>query len=377
MLKPADIFSRIAKTDVLILRFTNNDRFWEIPIDEYERVVLDAISKKIKKTIHRLYLTELVRYAAGDKAIKEDSLKELFKASKLDANHVTKDFGEVLAPFYAIRYIDKFMSNETTKLSKGIIKRNPGLRLGKKVDTICFPVSRNYPMFDFYIKNGYYFGFNVKAQGAIANTLKPTFVKERIENLPPNLKTEHDVELEIIEALATYSPYAGPVIALGKLINSDKTMFKNKSELRNIFRNVNFERDAMIIDSNRNADIDRMGLGAAYKIFMSDHILKDIKADALSSVEKEKYIQGELKYSAKNIVFGCGEFVSKLGYNFEPILRELFPDLHVVKVKLLSGIPSFELQSMVKFADIITKDMYHLRNKTSFNRVKDRLGIQL
>lgn len=376
MLQPRDIFSGIASKDIPTLKIKPNDKFWEIPISSYSSVLINAINKKIKSKQQKQYLIALVQYSNGEK-IELSYLRDLFKVSGLSANSVSKDFGELLAPFYATRYLDKFMSNDNVKTTKGTIRHAYGVP-GKKVDIICFPTPQNYPIFDFFIKNGYYFGFSVKAKGGSSNTLTPTYVQNRLEKLPEAAKKQlsknYKNELDTLKALADSATFAGPIIAFGMALNNNKVKFQDKDKIKKILSAVDFNKDAEIIEKNKDKPINKLGLSnyLAYKDFIDEFII-----DSTREPNKEDYKSGKKQYTTTNVVASCIKYLSSIEYNLEPILKELFPDLNIVKVGIKNGEPEFVLQTMIDVKDAIQESVYDLRSKAGFSRVNDKLGIQL
>jgi len=154
MLQPKDILSSYPKKDVPILCLPShpNVKFWIIPIRDYADLLEKQVKKSFANTPAKMkYLNMLVGYASGEKGIKADSLQSALKDSKFSPSEVAKDFGELLAPFYGLRYLDKFMSKNGVKVQKGTIRHAYG-EPGKKLNSICFPDAQNYPIFDFFVQ---------------------------------------------------------------------------------------------------------------------------------------------------------------------------------------------------------------------------------
>ena len=65
-------------------------------------------------------------------------------------------------------------------------------------------------------------------------------------------------------------------------------------------------------------------------------------------------------------------------YDLQPMLRELFPDLNIIKVDIDNkGVPNFKMVTIIEAKDTILQESFDLRSKAAFNRVNDKLGIQL
>ena len=159
MLQPKDILASYPKKDVPILCLPShpNVKFWVIPIEEYANLLEKQVKKSFSKSPAKMkYLNLLIGYASGEKGIKPEVLQSALKDSKLSPAAVAKDFGELLAPFYGLRYLDKFMTKDGVRVQRGTIRHAYG-EPGKKLNSICYPDAQNYPIFDFFVQNGYSF----------------------------------------------------------------------------------------------------------------------------------------------------------------------------------------------------------------------------
>ena len=296
MLQPKDILSSYPKKDVPILCLPShpNVKFWIIPIRDYADLLEKQVKKSFAKTPAKMkYLNMLVGYASGEKGIKADSLQSALKDSKFSPSEVAKDFGELLAPFYGLRYLDKFVSKNGVKVQKGTIRHAYG-EPGKKLNSICFPDAQNYPIFDFFVQNGYYFGFSVKAMTGGSNTLSPTYIAQRVNKLKNSaqeqLKKDYPIEFTVLSVLAEQKTFAGPVIAFGKILDIKGNHFPAISEIREIFKKTNFEKDSGIIEKNKEKPLSALKLSdrTAYNKFMNKFIIDATKQD-----DKEKYKSGK------------------------------------------------------------------------------------
>lgn len=381
MLQPKDILSSYPKKDVPILCLPShpNVKFWVIPIGDYADLLEKQVKKSFAKTPAKMkYLNMLVGYASGEKGIKADSLQSALKDSKLSPSEVAKDFGELLAPFYGLRYLDKFMSKNGVKVQKGTIRHAYG-EPGKKLNSICFPDAQNYPIFDFFVQNGYYFGFSVKAMTGGSNTLSPTYIAQRVNKLKDSaqkqLKKDYPIEFTVLSVLAEQKTFAGPVIAFGKILDIKGNHFPAISEIREIFKKTNFEKDSEIIEKNKEKPLSALKLSdrTAYNKFMNKFIIDATKQD-----DKEKYKSGKKEYTPENLVYAFIKYLAMIDYDLQPMLRELFPDLNIIKVDIDNkGVPNFKMVTIIEAKDTILQESFDLRSKAAFNRVNDKLGIQL
>jgi len=381
MLQPKDILSSYPKKDVPILCLPShpNVKFWVIPIGDYADLLEQRVKKSFAKTPAKMkYLNMLVRYASGEKEIKANSLQSALKDSKFSPSEVAKDFGELLAPFYGLRYLDKFMSKNGVKVQKTTIRHAYG-EPGKKLSSICFPDAQNYPIFDFFVQNGYYFGFSVKAMTGGSNTLSPTYIAQRINKLKDSaqkqLKKDYPIEFTVLSVLAEQKTFAGPVVAFGKILDIKGNHFPAISEIREIFKKTNFEKDSEIIEKNKEKPLSALNLSdrTAYNKFMNKFIIDTTKQN-----DKEKYKSGMKEYTPENLVYAFIKYLAMIDYDLQPMLRELFPDLNIIKVDIdNTGVPNFKMVTIIKAKDTILQESFDLRSKAAFNRVNDKLGIQL
>lgn len=381
MLQPKDILASYPKKDVPILCLPShpNVKFWVIPIEDYADLLEKQVKKSFSKSPAKMkYLNLLVGYASGEKGIKAEVLQSALKDSKLSPAAVAKDFGELLAPFYGLRYLDKFMTKDGVRVQKGTIRHAYG-EPGKKLNFICYPDAQNYPIFDFFVQNGYYFGFSVKAMTGGSNTLSPTYIAQRVKKLKPpaqkQLKKDYPLEFTVLSVLAEEKTFAGPVIAFGKILDIKGEHFPAISEIRKIFKKTNFEKDSEIIEKNKEKPLSALGLSdrIAYNTFMNKFIIDATKQD-----DKEKYKSGKKEYTPENLVYAFIKYLAMIDYDLKPMLRELFPDLNIIKVDIDNkGVPNFKMVTIIEAKDTVLQESFDLRSKAAFNRVNDKLGIQL
>ena len=383
MLQPRDIFSSYPKKDVPILCLPShpNVKFWVVAIKDYADLLEKQIKKSFSKSPAKMkYLNMLVGYASGQRDVKAAALLSALKDSKLSAAEVSKDFGELLAPFYGLRYLDKFMTKDGVKVQKGTIRHAYG-EPGKKLNYICFPDAQNYPIFDFFVQNGYYFGFSVKAMSGGSNTLSPTYIAQRINKLKDkaqkDLKKDYPIEFAVLSTLAEEKSFSGPTIAFGQILKVRGDHFPAISKIRAIFKNTDFENDAKIIESNKEKPLSALKLSdrVAYNKFMNEFIIDSTKQD---QKDKEKYKSGKKEYTPENLVYAFIKYLAMIDYDLKPMLRELFPDLNIIKVEIDNrGVPNFKMVTIIEAQDTVLQESFDLRSKAAFNRVNDKLGIQL
>lgn len=382
-LQPRDIFSSYPKKDVPILCLPShpNVKFWVVPIGQYADLLEQQIKKKFSKSPAKMkYLNLLVAYASGEKDVKPNVLQAALKDSKFSAAEVSKDFGELLAPFYGLRYLDKFMTKDGVRVQKGTIRHAYG-EPGKKLSAICFPDAQNYPIFDFFVQNGYYFGFSVKAMTGGSNTLSPTYIAQRIKKLKDSaqkqLKKDYPIEFSVLSTLAEEKSFAGPTIAFGEILKLKGNHFSSIADIRAIFKNTDFEADAELIEKNKEKPLSSLKLSDrnAYNKFMNNFIIDATKQD---EKDKKKYKAGTKEYTPENLVYAFIKYLAMIDYDLKPMLRELFPDLNIIKVDIDNkGIPNFKMVTIIEANDTVPQDSFDLRSKAAFNRVNDKLGIQL
>ena len=387
MLQPRDIFAGIAAKDVPALKRKSNDTFWIIPISDYAKILTKALEKKVKNIDHQRYLKLIVRHSNGEKGL-DKSIEQAFKDSKLSGASIAKDFGEMLAPFYAATYLDKFMQKNGVKVSKQTIRATFGAP-GKKVDNVCFPTRQNFEIFDFFIQNGYYFGFSVKASGGSSNTFSPTYIKERLDKLPQKsaaaLQKESPLEFNLLSILGTESGFAGPVKAFNQLLINKGNHFESIDRVRAIFKEVSrdlsyLDSDALLIErAGKDKPLDKLNLKGynAYNKFMNEFV---IDATEQPPKTKEQFKSSDKQYTTTNLVYGFIKYVAKPSYSLGDIFGTLFPDLNVVKVGISrKGVPELKLVTTVKISDSRAelKTAFDMRSKARFSKVKDKLGLQL
>ena len=72
------------------------------------------------------------------------------------------------------------------------------------------------------------------------------------------------------------------------------------------------------------------------------------------------------------------KFIASTNFNFDYVINAAFQDLNIVKMSMdKNGIPAFKMVATVDAVDTVTGGNYVFRNKASFSRINDKLGLQL
>lgn len=359
MYQPSDFFKNERKVQIPQLVRSSNDTFWVFPISSYGKKVKDGIEDLKVSLAVKMYLKGLVDFMEGK--IQAQQVKNFYlnAKSEIDSKAIITEFGEVIGPFYALKYLR-----------------------GRDVNNITFPVRTNYEIFDFFIQNDHYYGFSSKALSGGSNTFAPKLIYERLDKMRvhPNFRN-YQKEITIVENLTKYSMFEGVIVAFGDLISGNANKAKgfeiSQSELRTMFSGVDFLADARKIEANKDKPIGNLNLSkpAAYTEFLNRFIIDSTK---VPESEKKKLKEGKAHYTTTNVVYGFIKFISSSDFNFEEIMSQCFQDLNIVKMGLdSSGVPVFKMQATVEAEDTVKSDVYTFRSKAAFDRVRDKVGIQL
>lgn len=376
MLQPKDLFATLPKVDIPQLVRVKNDEFWEIPIKNYSQILKEKIQKSTKiPDESKPYLKGLIDFMEEkfmDKKIKSPDLKELYtssgytssgkKVEKIKTADIIKNFGELLGPYFAIKFLK-----------------------GRNIVNIVFPVRQNYEVFDFFIKNEHYYGFSSKAASGGTNTLAPKLVVERLDGMQPDPDfAKYQKEIIVLRTLTNHGMYEGIVLAFGELIKNSSTKSKmNKqilttAEMSEMFKDVNFEADSMKFEKNKLKEITKIKLSKpeAYRNFLNKFILESTQK--VSEADKKAFLSGTKAYTSMNVVYGLTKFIASTDFNFDYVINAAFQDLNIVKMSMdTNGIPAFKMVATVKADDTVKGGNYVFRNKASFSRINDKLGLQL
>ena len=360
MLQPGNLFSTLTPKEIPQLKRVSKDKFWVFPIANYAKIVkqqIEKISNKELSDASKNYLKGLVDFM--DNKIKSDQLIKLYENSgkEIPEKKIITDFGEILGPFFAYRFVTK-----------------------RGVKNITFPTRQNYEIFDFFIQNEHFYGFSSKALTGGSNTLASKLIIERLEEMKKNSDfKKYNKEIEVLKNLTEHAMFEGVIIAFGNLIknNVNSRGFNIPiNELRKMFSGVNFSIDANKIEKNKLKSITEIGLSKplAYANFLNRFIIESTK---VPMSEKKKFQTGKLSYTSTNVVYGMIKFISSSDFDFDYIMRQCFQDLNIVKMGIQKGVPIFKMQSTVEAENTVTNTNYAFRSKAAFDRVNDKLGIQL
>ena len=359
MLQPKDLFAILPKVDIPQLVRQNNDKFWEIPIEDYSKILKEEIQKNtgIPKN-SKPYLKGLVDFM--ENKIDAKKLENLYinSGEEIKTEDLIKNFGELLGPFFAKEFLK-----------------------GRKIHNIVFPVRQNYEVFDFFIKNEHYYGFSSKAASGGTNTLAPKLVVERLDGMLPDPKfAEYQKEIVVLRTLTESGMYEGIVLAFGELLKDSST--KNKMDipaktLQEIFKGVNFKSDSTKFETFKLKEITEIGLSkpTAYARFLNEFIIDSTKK--VPAQEIKDYQSGKKAYTSTNVVYGLTKVIAKTDFNFDYVINAAFQDLNIVKMSMKDGVPAFKMVATVDAENTVRGGNYIFRNKASFTRINDKLGLQL
>jgi len=375
MLQPGDLFATLPKVDIPQLVRVKNDEFWEIPIKKYSEILKDKIQKsKEIPNKSKPYLKGLIDFM--DENIKSSDLKELYTSSgkEIKTTDIIKNFGELLGPYFAIKFLK-----------------------GRKIVNIVFPVRQNYEVFDFFIKNEHHYGFSSKAASGGTNTLAPKLVVERLDKMSGDSEFKnYQKEIIVLRTLTNHGMYEGIVLAFGELIknpltkNYFTTLFSKvtfstmgrqiltATKMNEMFKGVNFEADSMKFEKNKLKEITEINLSKpkAYAMFLNEFILGSTQK--VSDADKKAFLSGKKAYTSTNVVYGLTKFIASTDFDFDYVINAAFQDLNIVKMSMnKDGIPAFKMVATVDAEDTVKGGNYVFRNKASFSRINDKLGLQL
>jgi len=358
MLQPGDLFDGLPSEDVPQLIRVKNDKFWVFPINKYSDILKTQIQKSKKiPSGSKAYLKGLIDFMEGN--ITADTLKNLYNNSgkEIPEKKIITDFGELLGPYFAIKFLKT-----------------------RKIHNIVFPVRQNYEVFDFFIKNEHHYGFSSKALTGGSNTLAPKLIMERLDKMKNDQEFKsYKKEIKVIENLTEHSMYEGVVIAFGDLLSesvTSKGFDIPAAELKRMFSGVDFKSDAKKIEKQKDTKITDLGLSktTSYTDFLNRFV---IESTQVPPMEKKAFQSGKKSYTSTNVVYGMIKFIASSDFDFDYIMRQTFQDLNIVKMGMKNGVPVFKMQSTVEAEDTETNRSYAFRSKAAFDRVKDKLGIQL
>ena len=387
-------------------------------LTDYKKNVIAAIKKKFKDhTVLSTYLVNLVEYTAGNTNVTSTNLAKDFDAvvgayKTVPKNQITgklePNFGEILAPIFAARWVKPFIDKPNVAASGNNLTAAYG-NVGNALKYIIFPDVQNYPLFDFFITDGYIFGFSVKGEGssnplgssAYAKRLTPEYIATVSQKMK-NFSTVYKNEISFMLMLGGASQTEGPILALGRTLEKFagaysplKESRKYKVSLKDTFKGINtagFERIAKAMGSiTAKSSISKVQLNDNERAACINFLLYFSLGRSAKSVEFDKYKKNPNLFIVDHFVSGCIQYVCDIPIpKITELTRLMFPDLNIVKIKLKSnGVPEYTLQEHhnigQKLAKALKEDVqqiklgkdYAFRSKASFGRVKDKLGVQL
>ena len=322
-----------------------DDKFWVFATDSYVRAVRMGIARATIHRNYKTYLVDLVDYVDKHPKIPKKTLETIFSVTNksVDVAEVTKYFGEIIGALHIAR--------------------------SQRASHIVFPQRSNYELFDYFVRiGGKHHGYSAKAEGGSSNTLAPRLIAERVEAFKKG--AHKDLGISVIMQLANEPTYKGAVQAVGMLAKQNifpKTM-SSDSVLKQQFKNVRWEQDALVIEANKDKPIVSLGLSGqtAYLSFLVNHVVPRMKTAAGSPS----------KFTPTNLVYGFIAMyladVSKEGaFDLTPTIRKLFTDLNIVKMRIDKGVPAFHVIAKGRVEEVT------LRSKARWTIIKDKLGVQL
>lgn len=344
-ISPGELFKKHKLTMIKELVRKPNDQFYVFSATEYANHAKVAIEKTSINQHYKNYLIALVDHVINPRAVSADDLKLTYQPFKknIDLAEVIKYFGEILGPLY-------------------IIKTRGGTQ-------VVFPQRSNYELFDYFVvQNKKYVGYSAKAEGGSSNTLVPRLIAERIAG--QKKVQDKDLGIDVILQLATQPTFAGTVKAVGLLAKKNifPATMNNDAALKDEFKKINWNADAMIIETNKKVKLSKLSLSGkdAYTKFLSTHVVPRMKSSHTPAT-----------FTATNLIYGFIAMyladVSKDGaFDLTPTIQKLFPDLNIVKMGISSaGIPGFHLIPRGRVEEVT------LRSKARWDVIKDKLGVQL
>ena len=354
-LGPAAIFSSVTAKEIGSLVQKPNDKFIIVPVSEYTAKLKTLVGKANIPAAYKKYLKELVNYEENknNKKLLVETVNGYGK--DLSETEIEKYFGEVLGPCHLI-----------------------SVNSGSKYDNVVFPVRTNYQLFDFFMeRNGKYIGYSSKTGSGVSNTMTPTVISERIEKSKITTTNKEVIfGRNVMKALGEHSIIEGLFLVAGMIVSAKKFPSKMSKPVRDAMSSVNWADIAVTMQSKRTTTIDKMGVTGTGKIdyFMDNYIVPRTK---MPDPTKTAYTEGRKKYTGYYIAYGLGMFIvdaNKDGvFDCSPFLRVLFNDLSVIKLDLISGVPSWTVKKLEDY----TEAKFMFRSKYRWDVVKDKLGIAL
>ena len=444
-LQPSSIFSSLEKSQNKVEKLgskvsTSNKRWPEcrdprkpnvdIPlmaftIPKYVESVIAAIKNPSgifgskEYTAMRNYLIEIVKYAENGQnqtAVEKSFaiVKEQYQGIATDK--IATNFGEVLAPIFAVRWVKPFIDKPNATQSGSSLQAAYG-SAGASLKYILFPDVQNYPLFDFFISDGYIFGFSVKGTGS-SNPLSAAeyqkrysneeWIKKISKNKADTFRTTYKNEIALFDAITGHRQWTGPLVAMSLLMNSSigsKTSpiaseRKYKQTLKQTLAPINLLRLASTIDTKKFSGKNQLfnskgqstlGLNAAESEALINFLLYFSLGRSKRAGEFKTFQNDPSLWTLSQLTSGMIQYICDGSFpKMTEFTRELFPDLNIVKVNISSkGIPTFQLQEHRNVGTALSKILkeesklikqgndYAFRSKAGFGDVSDKLGVQL
>lgn len=296
----------------------------------YENTIKDGLEKSNISKGLREYLISLLKFQENPSAVKENFMK--YKG-EINTKEVAKDFGEVLGPLYITR-----------------------LRHGR----ILFPIRANYELFDFFVEdNTHTHGFSSKAMGTPSNTLAPYLIIDNLAKMDSKKLTSPKEKhvLEVLRILASSSTLGGPLEAV-------KYLVRNNIAPSEVDPKIMKDLKAFI----QKQDIE------LFCSYIDQKVLP--RLSSVPAMEKKKYLERKKPYSDHNIAYASISYIERAGKEgkLDPtkLIQKALPQLNILKMGVTrEGLPQFELGS------VFSHSKYNFRSKARWDKVKDKLGVQL
>lgn len=315
-----------------ILDRSGKDMFFEFTSsNQYAKAVKDGISSSREVSPgYKKYLLSLLNYTNNPGEVKINYMK--YK-DEIDEREVAKYFGEVLGPLYITK-----------------------IRAGR----IIFPLRANYELFDFFVEdNSHTHGFSSKAMGTPSNTLTPFLIIDNLAKTDSRRisSAKDKIVLEVLKILSSSSTLNGPLEVVKYLIKNNIAPNEVDSKMMKILKRF-----------VQNDDLE-----AFYK-YIDANTLHRLVSVPVS--EKEKYIRRQKPYNAHNVTYSAIGYIERVGKEgkLDPtkLIQKALPQLNILKMGVnREGIPQFSLGSVFSSAQ------YNFRSKARWEKVNDKLGVQL
>lgn len=351
-ISPGELFKGVRPVAIKQLERKPNDKFFVFSKKDYANAVIKNLAKIKMDVSYKTYLKDLVLFMTKKADQKRVIQSFSVNQKKINVDEVKKYFGEVIGPLFILQKAANYTN-------------------------VIFPVRSNYELFDFFVQDnkGIYHGFSSKIEGGTSNTLSPKEIEARMAKLKVT-QPDEKLAAEVIDNFTKQPTLKGIIESAGLLVGKNKLPSKVSNDLRAALRKINFSKDSMKIESNKNGNLSKIGLSnfSAHQKFMNEYILPRLKS--ISDADKKAYLSGKKEYNSTNLAYGYGLLIVDANsddvFDISSLVKKCFQDLNVVKLGLKGGVPSFNLKNVSE-----SKDKYYFRSKHRFSKIKDKLGVQL